>query len=231
MSRILLITGANRGIGLGLTELFLGRGYQVVATAREISKADQLRALQTRYAKELRLENVDVASDDSVAALADRLTDLSRIDVLVNNAGVYLERDASFSDLSLDQIRNTFEVNTLGAMRMNRAFLKSLQKSEKPVIANITSRMGSIEDNTSGGYYGYRMSKAALNMFNKSFAVDFPAITSVVLHPGWVQTDMGGKQAPLKIDEATQGLVKVIEGLTVEDSGRFLSHRGEHLPW
>ncbi|MDH3283128.1 MAG: SDR family oxidoreductase [Acidobacteriota bacterium] len=219
-----VITGANRGLGLELARQFGAKGYRVVGTARKPEAAKELRALGAR------VEQLDVADSESVRALAARLGELS-VDVLVNNAGI-LVREGGIEEIDVDSIARSFEVNSLGPMRVTQALLPHLRLGKKKLVVQITSRMGSIAQNE-GGYYAYRASKAALNMLNRSLAAELggEGFTCVVLHPGWVRTDMGGPNARLSPEESVSGIIRVMDGLTREDSGRFFDHSGEELPW
>ncbi len=216
-----VITGANRGIGLELVRQYLAREDDVVAVCR--SPSHGLAALAAEV-----VSNVDLTSDDSpqrvIAALAGR-----RVDVLVNNAGVL--SDESLDDLDFDRIRHQLEVNALAPLRLTAALQELLGTGSK--VAIVTSRMGSIDDNTSGGRYGYRMSKAAVNMAGRSLAHDLrPRGTAVViLHPGFVRTGMTAHQGLVDAHEAAAGLIARIDELTLETSGRFFHANGEPLPW
>lgn len=216
-----LITGANRGIGLAMARQLKERGDEVIAAVRQSS--DELKALGVRIE-----EGVDVASDEAVRSLKERLGD-ARIDVLVCNAGV-LER-VSLDELDLESCRRQFEVNALGPLRVVHALLPNLGEGSK--IALITSRMGSIADNTSGGHYGYRMSKAALNMAGVSLAHDLKGrgIAVAILHPGFVRTRMTGGSGQLEPEESARGLIARMDELTLETSGGFWHQSGERLPW
>lgn len=216
-----VVTGANRGIGLELCRQLAARGDEVVAACRKRSKAlDELR--------DVRVEpEIDVAADASVARLAERLKG-ERIDVLINNAGI-LER-MGLDDLDFDSIRKQFEINSLGPLRVTRALLPSLGAGSK--VAIITSLMGSIGDNDSGGHYGYRMSKAAVNAAGVSLAHDLRGrkIAVAILHPGFVATDMtGGGGGP--VEESARGLIERIDEVTLETSGGFWHADGRGLPW
>lgn len=216
-----LVTGANRGIGLELARLFAGRGDRVVAACRNSSaELDQL-GVDVK-------SGVDVTSDESVRALADSLGG-ERIDVLVNNAGL-LER-TDLRDLDFDSVRRQFEVNSLGPLRVTRALLPNLGEGSK--VAIITSRMGSIDDNTSGGSYGYRMSKAAVNMAGASLAVDLQpeGVAVAILHPGFVRTEMTRKQGHVEPAESATNLLARIDELTLSTTGGFWHANGERLPW
>jgi len=226
-----VITGANRGLGLELARQTLARGDCVLAGVREPARAAELAALRGPSGGRLRIAPCDVASDESVRAFAAALTE--PVDLLINNAGVRSLPD-SLEALDLEAAARTFQVNALGALRVTRALLPQLRRAGAAKIANIGSNLGSIADNTGGGSYGYRMAKAALNMATRSLAQDLRAegIIVVVLSPGWVQTDMGGPEAPLPVGQSVTDLLGVIDRLTlVNDSGEFLDHRGERVPW
>jgi NAD(P)-dependent dehydrogenase (short-subunit alcohol dehydrogenase family) len=216
-----LITGANRGIGLELARQLRARGDAVIAVCRKPSP--ELDAIGARVESE-----VDVADAGSIRRLCERLGD-EELDLLINNAGI-LEHE-SLGSLDFEAIRRQFEVNAVGPLRVTEALLPRLGRGAK--IALVTSRMGSIADNGSGGAYGYRMSKAALNAAGVSLARDLAAreIAVVILHPGFVRTDMTGGNGMLDPSESAAGLIARIDELTLETSGRFLHMNGEALPW
>ncbi len=220
-----LITGTSRGIGRELAFQLLARGETVVGTVRREAHGADLRQAGAR------VEVCDVGETTSVAALASRLEG-EPIDVLVNNAGVYDPRLA-FADLSDDAMRQNFEINTLGPMRVTRALLPNLRAGGAKRVFQLTSKMGSISDNGSGGAYAYRTSKAALNAWTKSFALDHAGegFVALVLHPGWVATDMGGSSAPVQIRESARGLLAVMDSADSGRNGRFFDFAGEELPW
>jgi len=215
-----LVSGASRGIGLELCRQLVRAGYRVIAVCR--APSDDLRSLGCRV-----IEGVDVTDDAAVARLAAEMGD-ERIDVLINNAGV-LARD-SLDRLDFDGMRRQFEVNALAPLRVTHALLPNLGAGSKVVI--ITSRMGSIADNGSGGYYGYRMSKAAVNIASVSLARDLRerGIAVLLLHPGMVATEMTGHQG-VPVAEAAGNLVARIEAFGLEQSGSFHHANGEPLPW
>ena len=225
-----LITGANRGIGLGLTKLCVERGDQVYATARHPEQAADLHALQKQHSKNLKVFALDIASAESAAALAGELGQVT-LDVLINNAGVYGAGD-HIASLDWANLTQTLDTNALGPLRVCQAAAPRLKKPGGRVV-NITSQMGSIADNRGGGSYGYRMSKAALNMASKTLALEWSSagLVVVTMHPGWVRTDMGGAQAPLTVEKATESMLHTIDALTSEQSGHFLSYDGRNLPW
>lgn len=230
MIRVYFITGANRGIGLEMTKQLLEKGNKVVATARDPKKANELNQLATEFSLQLKIIPLDVADQASVDRLPSLLKDYRFIDVLINNAGMYEDR-SSFASLDFGDLIQAFNTNTLGAMRVTRSLMSYLMGAEMGKVIHISSQMGSIKDNSSGGSYSYRMSKAALNMFNKSFSVDYPELISVVMHPGWVQTDMGGANARTPVQESVQGLLNYIEVFTERDSGCFVDFRGKSIEW
>jgi NAD(P)-dependent dehydrogenase (short-subunit alcohol dehydrogenase family) len=226
----IVITGANRGIGLELVRQYLSRGESVEATARSPRKASELQALQAQGGERLRIHPCEVTDPASVAHLAEALAP-GGVDLLINNAGVGGGR-GPLEQLDLGQVVRIYEVNAVGPLRVTAALLPLLRKARGRVV-HVTSRMGSIADNTSGDAYGYRMSKAALNMACKSMALDLAAdgIATLVVNPGWVQTDMGGPQAPTKVEESAANLIRLIDTLGPERSGRFFNHTGEEIPW
>jgi NAD(P)-dependent dehydrogenase (short-subunit alcohol dehydrogenase family) len=199
-----LVTGASRGIGLEMVRQLAARGDTAIATARRPEAAGALRDLGVKVLP------VDVADDASVRGMRELLGD-TPIDVLVNNAGI----------------------NTLGPMRVTQAVLPNLRAGAGKKIAHVTSLMGSIADNSSGGAYAYRASKAALNMFNKNLALELgrDGFICVVLNPGWVKTDLGGEHAPLAVADSVRGLLRVLDDVVAADNGTFINHDGRRLPW
>jgi NAD(P)-dependent dehydrogenase (short-subunit alcohol dehydrogenase family) len=219
-----LITGANRGIGLALTRELLARGEQVVAVCRH-SRAE----LQKTGA---RIETgVDVTDDAALAALAKRLGNV-RIDQLWLNAGILARESLGQIDADgFDSLRRQFEVNALGPLRVAQALLANLGEGSK--VGILTSRMGSIEDNDSGAYYGYRASKAAVNAIGKSLAVDLKprGIAVFLLHPGYVATDMVGGTGDITPEQAAKRLIAVLDAKGIQQTGTFWHSNGSALPW
>jgi NAD(P)-dependent dehydrogenase (short-subunit alcohol dehydrogenase family) len=207
-----VVTGSNRGIGLALCAALKSRGYAVLAACRKSSA--KLDALGVEV-----IAGVDVATPAGIAALVDAVGKRS-IDLLINNAGVLLGHDR-LGQVDVAAMRQHFEVNALAPLLVTEALRSRLGRGSK--VALITSRMGSIDDNGSGGYYGYRMSKAALNMAGKSLAVDLKdqGVSVIILHPGMVSTDMIGNQGNVEPPEAAQGLLAQIDKLTPEITGTF----------
>lgn len=216
-----VITGANRGIGLELCRQCKARGEDVIAIVRKTS--DALDALGVRVEADL-----DVSNDAVVGALRERLAGVD-IGVLINNAGIL--RRQGLDDMNWDGMRQQFEVNSLGPLRVTTALLGNLSSGSK--VAIVTSRMGSIADNDSGGSYGYRMSKAAVNAAAVSLANDLrgKGIAVAVLHPGWVKTEMTNGTGMVDAKESAGGLIARIDALTLETSGGFWHMNGERLPW
>jgi NAD(P)-dependent dehydrogenase (short-subunit alcohol dehydrogenase family) len=216
-----LVTGANRGIGLELVRQLRDRGDSVVAACRESSP--ELKSLGVRVEA-----NIEVTSDASVAALAERLR-TTPLDLLIHNAGI-LTRE-HLDGLDFEAIRRQFEVNALGPLRVTAALLGNLARGSK--IGIVTSRMGSIGDNTSGGYYGYRMSKAAVNAAGVSLARDLKprGIAVALVHPGHVRTDMTGRTGNVDAKDAARDVLARIDAVTLDTSGGFWHANGERLPW
>lgn len=227
--KIALITGSNRGIGLELCRQLVARGDKVVAACRTSSPAlDALAAAHPDHV--VVAPDVDVTSDDSVKGLVGSLGDVPRLDLLILNAGILLATDRAAAP-DFDGIQKQFDVNAVGALRVAVALLPRVAPGGK--IAFITSRMGSIGDNSSGGYYGYRMSKAALNMAAVSLAKDLAprAISVAILHPGMVKTDMTRGHGQVEPEVAVRGLIARIDELGPANSGTFWHAQGEILPW
>jgi len=224
----ILITGAGRGIGLEFVRQLLEAKKNVVAWVREPSKATELEQLQKQHPQLLTVQKVDINEQTSIAAA---LKSIPQIDTLINNAGVYLDKGQGLQADTIEQTKKTFEVNVYAPIRVIQATLPLLEKSSSPLIINISSLMGSIADNSSGSYYGYRMSKTALNMFTKSFSVDYPKIKTFCMHPGWVQTDMGGSNASITPEKSVAGLLRTILEPQKFETGSFINFEGKQLSW
>ena len=222
------ITGTNRGIGLELTKAFLDGGHAVTATARDPQNSQELKSLAVDFLDKLTLVTLDVNKPETFVNLK-KIS--GPIDYLINNAGIALNYNQKFTELDSEDVAKMYATNVLGPIKVTQTLLPQLRKSSKPVIAQISSIMGSVADNSSGGAIGYRMSKSALNMLNKCMSIELNDITCVVLHPGWVQTDMGGANAPVKPKDSATGLYNVISKLKASDSGKFYDYQGKSLPW
>lgn len=224
----IMVTGANRGIGLEFARQYVEAGWEVIGTARNPEDATELKAV----GESVSVMKLDITEPAQVAAARETVADrYGSLDLLINNAGV-MGSKSEFEDVDPDEIRDVFEVNCLGAYRMAQSF-RQLIVENSGTLAFVTSLMGSIEDNRSGGSYAYRISKAALNMLAKTLSEDFDPDNLMValLHPGWVQTDMGGPNAKIPPEESVSGMRDVIADLSPEDHGRFLAYDGEELPW
>jgi NAD(P)-dependent dehydrogenase (short-subunit alcohol dehydrogenase family) len=224
----ILITGANRGIGLGLAQQAAQRGYTVIGTARNPDSAKELRATGAR------VEQLDTGSLESVEALAKTLGD-TPVDILVNNAGIFPHECDDINDLDLEAFERVMRTNTVGPLLLTRALIPNVEKSERKVVVQITSNLGSITDASKGemGFLGYRTSKAALNMVNATIAHQLKpkGITCVAVHPGWVKTDMGGEGADLTRDESTSSIMDTIDAVSPDQAGAFVDYAGKPLPW
>ena len=224
-----LITGANRGLGLGFTKKLSARGDRVIATARVPAASDELMAAAESDAVEVL--TVDVTSPESVCKLAGALADRS-VDVLVNNAGVMGGR-TGLGHMDYESMEACFRVNVVGTMRVVEAVLPALERGGTRQIVNMSSKMGSIAENTSGGAYAYRASKTALNMVTKSMSLDLEhrGFTCVAMHPGWVLTDMGGPHALIDVDTSVDAMIARIDELGSDDNGEFVEWSGGRIPW
>lgn len=229
MMKHIFITGAAKGLGLEFTKQYLGQSHRVTAVVRDLSKATQLIALKESYPERLQVIELDLRDGELETKL--QKCGASPIDLLINNAGVLYEHDDGYQTLSIQKIRDSLEVNTIVPLIVTRGLASALGENSK--VVNISSKMGSVEDCTSGYAYSYRMSKCALNMLTKSLSVELAKskITAIVMHPGWVKTDMGGPRAPLDDNTSVAGMISVIDGLTLRDTGSFLQYDGKKVPW
>jgi len=220
MGRLVVITGANRGIGLSFAKLFKAKGDIVFALCRKTSP--ELNALGVQV-----IEEVEVRDEKTFVRVREQLQG-KKIDILINNAGIFHDDGL---DLNFEKIKEQFEVNTLGPLKVTKMLLPYLQKGSK--IAMLTSLMGSIADNGSGSYYGYRMSKAALNAASKSLAIDLASqgICVALLHPGYVKTDMTRGLGEILPENSAKGLIEVIEKMNLKNSGHFYDFESDELPW
>lgn len=223
--RTVLITGANRGIGLEFAKQYTDAGWHVIGTARNPETADELRATGATILE------LDVLDEGSIDALAESL-DGQAIDLLINNAGIF-PRVRTIDEIDFDDYARTLAVNTIGPVRVTQALLPNVAQSEAKTIINISSGLGSIESNTNGLFHGYRESKAALNMFSRTLGVELEPDGFIVaaVHPGWVQTDMGGANANLTPEESVSAMRETIAKLTRADTGTYWSYDGQPVPW
>lgn len=229
MAETVLITGANRGIGLEFVRQYLHDGWRVIATCRQPHRATQLYALQQEFPQHLRIEALDVCDWAAVASLRQTLAGES-IDVLINNAGVYGNGPQALGQLDVAEWQHTLTANAIAPIKVIESLLPLLNSNAR--IASLSSLMGSMADNGSGGSYYYRASKAALNAAHTSLARDLAGRHAcMVLHPGWVQTDMGGPGALIDVKTSVTGMRQQLQALNHASTGRFMAWDGRELPW
>lgn len=228
----LLITGAGRGIGLAFSRQYAAAGWRVFATCRAPAGAAELRAIAEANPDRLSLHPLDVGDRGAIGLLADELAS-EPLDMLLNNAGIYGPKPQDLGDVHDAAWAEVFDTNVMGPLRMTEAFAPHLERGGRKLIVTVSSRMGSMGANESGGAYIYRSSKAALNAVVKSLAIDLGArgMVCVCFHPGWVSSDMGGPGAPLTPEDSAAAMGRVIDGLGAGDNGRFLNYDGEAIPW
>jgi NAD(P)-dependent dehydrogenase (short-subunit alcohol dehydrogenase family) len=226
-----LVTGSNRGLGLEWCRQYAEADWRVFATCRRPETADALHELAQQHPR-ISVHRLDVTQPESVYALRAELQD-ETIDVLVNNAGIYLEKYAPTAALRYEEWRQTLEVNTLSPLRVTEALIELVARSNRRLVVILSSHMGSIAEITSPGDTYYRSSKAALNAAMKglSIALGERGIGVLLLHPGWVRTRMGGWDAPLTPDESVAGMRALIDDFRMENSGRFFRYNGTEIPW
>ena len=229
-----LITGSNRGIGLGLVKQSLVNGDVVFAACRNPEDASELNALANKYSDKLHIIQLDVSDEASIKASAEAVkAHTDSLDVLINNAAVNPGAKASqLGDLDMDRITKILHINVTGPLMVTEAYYPLLKQGDIPRVVMMSSGMGSISGST-GGSYAYRMSKAAINMEAKSLAVDLKddGIIVIAMDPGWVQTDMGGPSASITVETSTSGQWNVINGLSMADTGGYRIYDGGHHEW
>jgi len=228
-----LVTGANRGLGLEFVKQLSALGWRVFACCRDPQRADKLSDLAQASNGKISIHSLTVEDGEQIQRLAKQLQGQA-IDLLINNAGMYAGGVSErFGHTSTPDWLHVFQVNTIAPLKMAEAFVENVAQSQQKTIATVTSKMGSIADNTSGGVYIYRSTKAALNMVMKSLALDVEpsGIKVALLHPGWVKTDMGGPNALITPQQSVAGMLKVILNLGWQDSGRFLAYDGAEIEW
>jgi NAD(P)-dependent dehydrogenase (short-subunit alcohol dehydrogenase family) len=230
--RTVLITGANRGIGLEHARRYAERGARVFATARIPQEADELADLAKRHGDQVDVLAYDAADPDAPQALKERIGP-EPLDLMFANAGAMGSRRQTFGDVDADAVLALIHVNALAPLKLAEALADNVAQSDRKIMAFQTSLMGSIADNGSGGAYAYRLSKVALNMVGKGVANDLRGrgIMSVLLHPGWVRTRMGGPSGKVSVEECVEGQQRILDALTPEQSGRFFNYDGRELPW
>ncbi|MDP6883102.1 MAG: SDR family oxidoreductase [Rhodospirillales bacterium] len=223
-----MITGASRGLGLEFTRQYAADGWRVIATCRTPADAGALAGVKGT----VEVHPLDVADHATIAALAETL-DGQTIDLLLNNAGIYGTRPADLGTIDYPAWNEVMRVNVMGPLKVAEQFTEHVAQSGRKLMVAMSSRVGSIAANDSGGAYIYRSSKAALNAVMKSLSVDLAArgIAVVMFHPGWVTTDMGGAGAALDAPESVAAMIEAIAALDLEDGGRFINYDGTEVPW
>lgn len=227
----ILITGANRGIGLEFTKQYLSQNYKVLACCRDSSQAEQLKQLQGDFASELLIIELDLNSEASLQQLKTTLAK-APIDIVINNAAIFKLEDAHYQ-LNSKSWQNFFQTNAIAPYLIAQLLMENIELGTQKKIINISSEMGSMSLNHEGGYTPYRASKAALNAITKNLAIEVKAkhITVVAIHPGWVQTDMGGSNGLLSPAASVAAMRSLIAQFRINDSGKFYDYTGKELAW
>ena len=227
----ILITGTNRGIGLEFVKHYLKNSEKVIATCRNKNSAKDLLKLKNTT-NNLSLVELDVSNPNSINEFASKITN-QPIDTFINNAGVFGPRNNEFGNFNAKEWLDVFNINTIAPLLITQKILKNLRLGKNKKLVFISSKVGSIEENTGGGMYIYRSSKTALNQVIKSLSIDFKDenFIAAALHPGWVQTDMGGPNAPIDTKTSVKGMAEVIDSLVLKNSGRFYNYDGSSIPW
>ncbi len=231
--RTVLITGANRGIGLEFVRQYALDGWRVLACTRDPLTSNELNQLASQFSDEIQICALDVDKHEQIEQLSKELS-AEKIDLLINNAGTYpVARNTSFHQVDYNAWADAFRVNTMAPFKMVDAFYSQIASSQLKKIVTITSKMGSVADNRSGGSYVYRSSKSAVNIVMKSLAIDLESkgIIVALLHPGWVRTDMGGPNALISTEKSVSGMRHVIDALIHTDTGKFFAFDGQIIPW
>ncbi len=223
-----LITGANRGLGLEYARQYAGEGWRVIATCRDLENALELNSLEG----EVEIHALDIGNHGQILSLSNSLRK-EAIDLLINNAGIFDPRPSKLGDIEYEAWEDFMRINVMSPLMVCASFIDHVAASNMKKIAIMSSKMGSIDDNSSGGSYVYRSTKAALNAIMKSLSVDLRpcGISVAILHPGWVRTDMGGPNGLIDAPESVNGLRRVIKALNLENSGRFYNYDGSEIPW
>ena len=224
-----LVTGANRGLGYEFVKQYSENKFDVFACCRNVNEAKKLKEL-AEISENIKIYELDVGNVKTIKNLSQQLQN-EKIDVLINNAGIY--RSSTVGNINYDEWIESFKVNTIAPYQIVENFLEQIINSDLKKVVSITSKMGSIDDNTSGGSYIYRSSKTALNSMMRSLTHDLKnqGVATLTLHPGWVRTDMGGPGGWINSIESVQGMIKQIDKLTIDDSGKYLDYAGKFINW
>lgn len=228
----ILITGANRGIGLELVRQYAEADWRIFACCRSPEKAKDLEMLADMRKGQISIHPLDVGQAEDIGRLAKELSQ-EKIDILFNNAGVSGPQPQGFGSINSEAWLQAMRINALAPFHMAVAFVHHVSASKRRIFAIMGTQLGSIMDNTSGGIYVYRSTKAAAHMVGKSLSVDLAphGIITLMLHPGWVRTDMGGPDATMSVEESVRGLRQVLDRANVSDNGKLISYKGRVLPW
>lgn len=230
--KTILITGTNRGIGLKLTKIFAENNWNVIACCRKPEKADELNDIAKKH-NNIEIHKLDVSDFNNIEALGKSLKERS-IDILLNNAGVYgSDKGQFFGNIDYTSFKDTFKINTLAPLKICEVLINQIKSSDKKVVAIVTSMMGSITLNTDGKQFIYRVTKCAANMVVKCLSNELKndSISVVAIHPGWVKTDMGGKDAPVTPEDSAKGIFNVLTKIDKSSTGKFIDFQGNELPW
>ncbi len=227
----ILLTGANRGIGLELVRQFAADDWHVIACCRNPDAAIELRTL-AEHKPAIEIHALDVTDYTRMAALGRELQGRP-IDILLSNAGIFGSKRAAFGTIDPGEWREVLEVNTIAPLMLVQTFVEQVAASRRKLVAVISSKVGSIADNRSGGVYAYRSSKTAVNQVVKSLSIDLAerGISVISLHPGWVRTEMGGPNAEIASDESVSGMKRILQSAGLAQSGQFIEYTGDPIPW
>jgi NAD(P)-dependent dehydrogenase (short-subunit alcohol dehydrogenase family) len=230
----IFITGSSRGIGLELARQYAARGDRVLATARNLAHADALHALAEQYGERVILIELDMNSEASIAQAVEQARGhVKGLDILINNAAISPEAGRRFGELHFAPLLAALQVNAVAPLILAQACADLLSEGYRPKIINITSQLGSMTRKMSGGGYAYSGSKAALNMYTRTLAFELKPrhITVIALHPGWVQTDLGGRGATLTVEQSVSDMIQFIDDVTIARTGTFFQWNGTTIPW
>ncbi|MBL6864102.1 MAG: SDR family oxidoreductase [Rhodospirillales bacterium] len=226
--RTVFITGSNRGLGLEFVKQYERNGFKVIAACRNPKLADSLNSIKGN----IEVTKLDINSGNDFENISAAYKN-ENIDILINNAGIIGLNKKIIGEINYEDWKNVFQTNVLGPTMMVERLLSQIARSEKKLIVSVSSKLGSISENSSGGQYAYRASKAALNAVNKSLSVDLidKGITTIVISPGWVKTDMGGQNADITIQDSVTQMCQVIERVDINDTGKFFNFDGKIIKW
>ena len=233
----ILITGSSRGLGLEFTKQFLEKGENVIASCRNPNNATELHELKNKYPNNISIIQLDVTDEEGRNRVYKQVkNELNSLDILINNAGIIAgneEGSSPFGEIYKEDFSKVFLVNSISPLLMSERFLSLLENGENAKIVNMSSLNGSIANRNVGGKYSYAASKAALNMITKILSNDLRSkgIIAIALHPGWIETDMGGPNAPLQKEEPISMIIELIEKCDISSSGKFLDWKGKEVPW